>query len=121
MEGKKKGRTFGVANLLLYVESSPQSIIVTSSTPQSWIIALIVIASVFLLLALSALFWLWRKRSQKKVLLTEPDALRIAQTFREAMTNSGIADHKEQKAQDLLQRQLQAETGTQVTHIRRFE
>lgn len=90
-------------------------------TPQQWIIALVVIASVSVVLMVGAMAWYWtRKKMQKKSRLSKPDAMLIAEKFREVMSASDMAAAKrnEKIAQDVLQKQLQSEVGASIIDIK---
>ncbi|KAG1139118.1 hypothetical protein G6F37_004321 [Rhizopus arrhizus] len=103
------------------VVQSPPVPIVIDKTPQQWIIALIVIASVSVILIVGAMAWYWtRKKMQKKSRLSKPDAMLIAEKFREVMSTSDMAAAKrnEKIAQDVLQKQLQSEVGASIIEIK---
>ncbi|CAO3702806.1 unnamed protein product [Rhizopus stolonifer] len=102
------------------IQSPVPPVIVDITTSRPWIIALIVIASILILLTLITLLYFWRKRTRERRLLSQPDAILIAQRFREAMHTSEVADRNQERAQDLLQRELEAERGTLITDIKQF-
>jgi hypothetical protein len=107
-----------------------------------WILAVIVIACVVVILAICASIWLYKDTQKKKQhvalllekeqeqpaqkihkgsILSTPDALMIADTFRQVMLSSSTSDYsisKEQKSRELLKRQLQSE-GTAVSEVER--
>lgn len=51
-------------------------------------------------------------------ILSTPDALMIADTFRQVMSTSDIDKHRNQVGEDLLKRQLESE-GTSVSEVER--
>ncbi|KAL9555317.1 hypothetical protein PS6_002929 [Mucor atramentarius] len=116
--------------------------------PAKWKIALIIAAIVIVIIALCIIIWLYKnmqKEKKKKAkakadaeaslqptqnnnskmnskmqssILSTPDAMMIADTFRQIMSTSDIDKHRNQVGEDLLKRQLESE-GTSVSEVER--
>ncbi|KAG1175183.1 hypothetical protein G6F70_004306 [Rhizopus microsporus] len=100
------------------VQSTPQPVTIDYKPLEPWVVALIVVSCVLAVSAMGIAVWWWKRRMEKKAVLSRPDAMLIADKFREVMSTSDLAQRNKKNAQDLLQRQLQAEEGTSIIEIR---
>lgn len=100
-----------------------------------WIIAIIVIACVVVIIATCISIWFYKNMQKIKTtpylqnnnnsnpimqssILSTPDAMMIADTFRQAMSTSDLDKSRNQVGEDLLRRQLESE-GTSVLEVER--
>lgn len=82
-------------------------------------IALIVLGGVVVIIVICIIIWLKNKKAssrRRSSILSTPDAMMIADTFRQVMTNP--TDNRNQIGQDILNRQLISE-GMSVSEIER--
>lgn len=100
------------------LESTPQPVTIDYKPLEPWVVALIVVSCVLAVSAMGIAVWWRKRRMEKKAVLSRPDAMLIADKFREVMSTSDLAQRNKKNAQDLLQRQLQAEEGTSIIEIR---
>ncbi|KAL0137900.1 hypothetical protein V8B55DRAFT_1589751 [Mucor lusitanicus] len=129
------------------VQTPPKFVVVSKEHfPERWKIALIVVAIVVVIIALCIIIWLYKNMQKEKKkaakakadaeaspqstpnnnmnskmhssILSTPDALMIADTFRQVMSTSDIDKHRNQVGEDLLKRQLESE-GTSVSEVER--
>ncbi|KAL9540013.1 hypothetical protein MBANPS3_009923 [Mucor bainieri] len=131
---------------LQVVQIPPKSIIINKEHfPEKWKIALIIVAIVVVIIALCIIIWLYKNmqkekkkaakadaeaspqstpsnnmnsKMQQSSILSTPDAMMIADTFRQVMSTSDIDKHRNQVGEDLLKRQLESE-GTSVSEVER--
>lgn len=107
------------------MQKSPISLSEDIAEFHTWIIAVIVVACVVVIVAICAIIWFYKKMQKKQAaagapILSKPDALVIADTFRQVMSTSEVELDKKrsQVGEDLLKRQLASE-GTSVSEIER--
>lgn len=129
------------------IETPAKSIIIDKEHfPEKWKIALIIVAIVVVIIALCIIIWLYKNMQKEKKkaakadadaeaspqrtpnnnmnskmqssILSTPDAMMIADTFRQVMSTSDIDKHRNQVGEDLLKRQLESE-GTSVSEVER--
>lgn len=119
-------------------ESAAMPIIITKEKLQhKWILAIIIIACIIVIIAICVIVWAWKNmqkmkakntnpyqqdnHSNKKMqssILSTPDAMMIADTFRQVMSTSDLDKSRNQVGKDLLTRQLESE-GTSVSQVER--
>ncbi|KAK4512562.1 inositol polyphosphate kinase kcs1 [Mucor velutinosus] len=129
------------------VQIPPKSIVISKEHfPEKWKIALIILAIVVVIIALCIIIWLYKNMQKEKKkaakakadaeaslqrtpnnnmnskmqssILSTPDAMMIADTFRQVMSTFDIDKHRNQVGEDLLKRQLESE-GTSVSEVER--
>lgn len=106
---------------IIETASKTAPIIPESHTFAPWLIVVIVIATIsIVILVICIIIWLKNKKAQQQLrrnsILSTPDALMIADTFRQVMDTPDKT--KNQIGQDILNRRLTAE-GTSVLEVER--
>lgn len=125
-----------------YVVQLPPTPVIVNKEKLShkWIIAIIVIACVIVIVALAVSIWFWKNMQKSKIhssgshhsnlqqlqhqqqqssILSTPDAMMIADTFRQVMSTSDLdKTRRNQVGEDLLRRELESE-GTSVLQVER--
>ncbi|CAO3641234.1 unnamed protein product [Mucor hiemalis] len=122
------------------IELPPTPLIVNrEKLSHKWIIAIIVIACVIVIIAIVVSIWFWKNMQKTKIhsssshhsnlqqlqqqqqssILSTPDAMMIADTFRQVMSTSDLdKSRRHQVGEDLLRRELESE-GTSVLQVER--
>ncbi|CEP16583.1 hypothetical protein [Parasitella parasitica] len=131
------------------VQLSPVPVVIhKESFPSQWKLAVIIVAVVIVIIAVCIIVWLYKNMQKQKKkaaeakaeaaaapaaneqldpnnnkvqssILSTPDAMMIADTFRQVMSNtSDIDKQRNQVGEDLLKRQLESE-GTSVSEVER--
>lgn len=108
--------------------------------PQTWLFVAIIVPCVLVIIAICGYIWLYKNMQKHKgnqqqetrqmyspqpqthsSVLSTPDALMIAETFRQVMNNNqtDVNDKRLLVGEDLLRRQLQSEQGMSVSEVER--
>lgn len=119
-------------------------IITQEKLKHEWILAIIIIACIVVIIAICVFIWAWKNMQKMKKaknssatknnpyqqqdnqsnnkmqssILSTPDAMMIADTFRQVMSTSDLDKSRNQVGKDLLTRQLLSE-GTSVSQVER--
>ncbi|KAI9253122.1 hypothetical protein EDC94DRAFT_620312 [Helicostylum pulchrum] len=114
------------------VQSTPKPLLVMSREhlAHKWILLIIIIVSLLVMIAICIIVWLWKnmqkmKKTSRHVdhtmqssILSTPDAIMIADTFRQVLSTSDINKSRTDVANHLLEKQLKSE-GTSVLEVER--
>ncbi|KAG2202505.1 hypothetical protein INT47_013121 [Mucor saturninus] len=117
-------------------------IITQEKLKHKWILAIIIIAILLVIIAICVVIWAWKnmqkmkkkaqmdtttttgglykqqEKTMQSSILSTPDAMMIADTFRQVMSTSDLDQSRNQVGKDLLNRQLMSE-GTLLSQVER--
>ncbi|KAI8372418.1 hypothetical protein BD560DRAFT_394888 [Blakeslea trispora] len=119
---------------LQVVQSSPIPIVIDRDIfSHQWIIVIVMVSSFLAIAATCIIVWLYKnmqkhkkqqerqeQQQKEKIILSAPDAMMIANKFRQVMSNSELLNQQHiQVGEDLLKRQLASEHNMSVSEVER--